>query len=301
MKAVTADRRPWKDLLAGEAPLLLPAAHDALTARIIERAGFPAYQIGGFALIGSRHATPDIDLEHYGEKSDAVRDIIAASPLPVLVDADDGYGDVKNVTRTVQGYEDMGASALFVEDQKAPKKCGHMSGKEVVPPEEMEAKVRAAVAARKRPEFFVIARTDAIEPNGLDDALRRGERYLNAGADGVYLEGARNPEELQRIGRTFRGTPLAVSILEGGGKTPWLPPAELHVMGFNMLLYPTTILFQVARSIEGALANLKAGRPMPAAEAVDMKKFEEIVEEPYWEEIERKFQGSQQTQGKQAA
>jgi 2-methylisocitrate lyase-like PEP mutase family enzyme len=290
MKAIVTERPFWKDLLEREKPLLLPAAHDALTARLIERAGFHAYQVGGFALVGSLHAVPDLDLEHYGEKRDAARRIIEASPLPVLVDGDDGYGDVKNVSRTVQGYEAMGASALFIEDQKAPKKCGHMSGKEVVPVEEMEKKVRAAVGERKSPAFFILARTDAIEPNGLDDALERAERYLKAGADGVYLEGPTSEKELERIGKTFNGTPLAVSVLEGGGKTPWLSPQDFHSLGFSMILYPTTLLFRAVFTLEQAIQDLRAGRPMEEDKAVTMKQFEEIVDMAYWSRIEKRYQ-----------
>src|SRR3954463_4556412 len=130
MKSIVVNRASWKSILATHAPLILPAAHDALTARIIERAGFPAYQIGGFALAGAMHAVPDVDLEHFGEKAAVARKIIHASDLPALVDADDGYGDAKNVTRTVHEYEEMGAAAVFIEDQVAPKKCGHMGGKE---------------------------------------------------------------------------------------------------------------------------------------------------------------------------
>src|SRR5438874_5766082 len=189
MKAINVRGQSWKNILRAHAPLVLPSAHDALTARIIERAGFKAYQTGGFSLAAAMHAVPDVDLEHFGEKSDVVRKILTASPLPVLVDGDDGYGDAKNVTRTVHEYEAMGASALFIEDQVAPKRCGHMAGKQVIPAEEMEKKVRAAVAARQDPDFFIVARTDAIEPHGLDEAIRRAQRYLNAGADGVYLEG----------------------------------------------------------------------------------------------------------------
>src|SRR5581483_5937307 len=126
--------------------------------------------------------------------------------LPALVDCDDGYGDVKNVTRTVLGYEALGVSAIFLEDQAAPKKCGHMDNKAVIPPAEMEAKIRAAAAARRR-ETFLLARTDALAPEGLDSALRRGERYLKAGADDIYVEGIRDLDEMKRVGRAFRGTP----------------------------------------------------------------------------------------------
>jgi len=282
-------RSSWKEVLEKHAPLPLPPAHDALTARLIERAGFKAYQVGGFALVGAMHAVPDIDLEHFGEKSRVAENILNSTPLPVLVDADDGYGDAKNVTRTVREYEAMGASAIFIEDQKAPKRCGHMSGKEVVPAEFMEQKVRAAIAARRSPDFFVLARTDAIAPLGLDEALRRGERYLNAGADGVYLEGPETVEQLERIGKTFHGVPLAVSVLEGGGKTPWLPLKQFHEMGFSMVLYPSSIIFRVTRAMERALDDLRNSRPMPEHDAVNMKKFEEIVDMPHWSEIEKKF------------
>jgi len=284
------ERPAWKDVLDREKLLVLPVAHDALTARLIHRAGFPAYQIGGFACVAAMHGVPDIDLEHYGERSDVARKIIAASPLPVMVDGDDGYGDVKNVTRTVEGYEHMGASALFIEDQLAPKKCGHMADKHVVSVELMEAKIRAAVAARVKRDFFIVARTDAIQPEGVDNAIKRGQKYLEAGADGVYLEGPTSVEELEKIGKAFKGVPLATSVLEGGGKTPVLPAKQFHEMGFTMLLYPTTLLFQFARSMEHALRNLKDGKPMTKATGTTMDEFLEIVDMPFWQELESRFE-----------
>src|SRR6476659_11370141 len=152
--------KTWKELLAQEQPLLLPCAHDALSARLIERAGFAAYSIGGFALVGSRYGIPDIGLAAFGEISAGIRDIMAATRLPVLVDGDTGYGDVKNVAHTIAGYEAMGASAIFIEDQVASKRCGHMAGKDVIPADVMEKKLRAAAAARDSRETFLIARTD---------------------------------------------------------------------------------------------------------------------------------------------
>ena len=282
----------WKSLLDHDAPLLLPAAHDALTARLIDRAGFAAYQIGGFAINGARHAYPDLDLTHFGEERDGVRDIMAATSLPVLIDADDGYGDVKNVTRTIRGYEAMGASALFFEDQRAPKRCGHLAGKSVIAAEEMEGKVRAAAAARRSPGFFLIARTDAIEPEGVDSAIARAERYLRAGADGIFIEGPHTVEDIERIGRTLKGAPLAVNMFEGGGRTPWVPPNELHAMGFTMILFPTTVLFRTVRAIELALKDLIAGHPMPKSAGVNLKTFEEIVGLAEWEEIDERFQAN---------
>lgn len=279
----------WKRLLKRHAPLLLPAACDALTAKLIEQAGFPAYQIGGFALDGMRFGFPDMDVTRLGEKSAAVRDIVHACGLPVLVDCDDGYGDEKSVVHTVHTYDDIGASAIFIEDQKAPKRCGHMGGKEVIEPKQMVSKLRAAKSARRSADrLFILARTDALAVNGVDDAIRRAEMYLKAGADGVYVEGPETVEQLKAIGREFKGEALAVSILEGGGKTPWLPPQEMHAMGFNMLLFPTTLLFRQTRAVQRALCDMKAGRPMAEAEAVTMTEFETIVDIAYWKSIEQK-------------
>jgi 2-methylisocitrate lyase-like PEP mutase family enzyme len=290
MPILFADRPTWKETLKREKFLPLPVAHDALTAKLIERVGFKAYQIGGFALSGARHGWPDIDLAHLAEESSAAAEIVAACSLPVLVDCDDGYGDVKNVTHAMHVYQYLGASAAFIEDQKAPKKCGHMAKKEVVSKEIMIAKLRAAVAARFDPErFFLLARTDALQPEGMDEVLRRGEAYLKAGADGFYVDGVETEKELEKIGREFKHVPLATSVLEQGGKTPFLPFKQFHEMGYSMVLYATTLLFRVVRSLERALEDLKEGRETPKGEAVDMKTFEQIVEFDYWQEIEREF------------
>src|ERR671936_57391 len=241
----------WKELLARDEPLLLPCAYDALSARLIERAGFAAYSVGGYALVGARHALPDIGLVGFGEMSAGIRDIMAATSLPVLVDCDDGYGDVKNVARTIAGYEAMGVSAIFMEDQRAPKRCGHMAGKDVIEADAMAAKLRAAAQARRSPDFFIIARTDARAVHGLDDALRRAELYLKSGADGVFIEAPETPEELARVGAEFRHVPQMANMLEDG-RTPLIAPDELFRMGFAMVAYPTTLIFRVARTIEKA-------------------------------------------------
>ena len=290
MPDIKIERPSWRKLLKREKLLQLPAAHDALTAKLIERTGFAAYQVGGFALDGARFAQPDIDLTRFGEKSNAVHEIIAASKLPVLIDADDGYGDVKNVTHAVRIYEGMGVSAIFIEDQKPPKRCGHMAGKEVSPPNQMAQKIRAAVAARRSKDtVFLIARTDAVEPNGLDDALRRGELYLKAGADALYVEAEHDEKQLARVAHEFRGEWLVANMLEGGGKTPWVPPDRLRQMGYSMVLYPTTVLFQITHAIQQALENLHAGRRMNPQRAVSMEEFEMIVDLPKWAVIESRF------------
>jgi 2-methylisocitrate lyase-like PEP mutase family enzyme len=282
-------QRNWKRLLKQHKQLLLPSACDALTAKLIQQAGFPAYQIGGFALDGTRFGFPDMDVTRLGEKSAIVRDIVHASDLPVLVDCDDGYGDEKSVVHTVHTYDDLGVSAIFIEDQKSPKRCGHMSGKEVVEPRVMVNKLRAARLARRNPDkLFILARTDALAVNGLKDAILRAEQYLKAGADGIYIEGPESIQQLRAIGKEFKGEPLAVTILENGGKTPWVSPDEMYAMGFSMILYPTTLLFRQTRTVMRALDDLKAGRPMPKQEAVSMMDFEEIVDIAYWKAIEQK-------------
>jgi len=267
----------------------MPVAHDGLSAKLIERAGFRAVQVGGFAVAGARHGLPDVDLTHYAERHAAVKDIMAATALPIMVDADDGYGDVKNVTHTMRGYLALGIQGLFIEDQQAPKECGHMEGKKVVPIEQMVAKIKAAVAAREKREFFILARTDAIEPEGIDAAIERGEKYLKAGADGVYVEGPTSEEQLKRIGKAFKGEHLATSVLENGGKTPWLTPEEFGDLGYTMILYPTTLLFRATRALQQAAKDLRAGKPLDADDSVSMKEFLQIVELNHWQEIEKKF------------
>ena len=284
-----ASRPTWRSLLDRERPLLLPAAQDALTARLIPRAGFQAYQVGGFALAGARWAYPDIDLIHFYEENEAIRQVISASHLPVLVDAGDGFGDVKHVTRTVRGYEELGVSAVFIEDQQSPVSCGQMGRKAVVPVKEMVGKVKAALAARKSADTFVIARTDGRSAKDVTESIRRAEAYRDAGADGVYVEGLRSASELKRVGRALRGTPLATTLMEGGGQLPWLPPEEIHGYGFQMILYPTTVLFQATRAIERALTVLKGGRPMAPGHAVGLDTFEGIVGLPGWQQVEEQF------------
>src|SRR6187200_38146 len=176
--------------------LVVPGAHDALSARIIQKLGFETYFIGGFPAVGSRYGVPDIGLKGFGEIAACVRDIMAACDLPVFVDDDDG--DVKNVVHTVQSYERMGVSAILIEDQQWPKRSGHMAGKKVVPVELAEAKLRAACSERLSAETWILARTDARQVYDLDEAMRRSERYIRAGADGIFIEAPRSFQELER-------------------------------------------------------------------------------------------------------
>ena len=276
----------WREALATETPLLLPCAHDGLSARLIEAAGFNAYSIGGFPLVGARYGLPDIGLVGLAEMAQGVRDIVTATSLPVLVDADDGYGDAKNVARTVRHYESLGVAALFIEDQVSPKRCGHMAGKNVIPMEAMVTKVRAAVAARNNPDTFIMARTDARAVHGLDDALRRGESYLEAGADGIFIEAPQSVEELQRVGRSF-DVPQLANMLEDGD-TPMLPPAELAELGFAMVAYPTSLIFRVADGLRDTLGKMRRGQLTDTPPELSFDEFKRIVGLDEWAALEER-------------
>ena len=286
---MTEPNRPsWKTLLRGDRPLVLPGAYDALSAKLIERAGFDAFVIGGFPLLGSRYGLPDIGLVGLGEMVAGVADILDATSLPVLVDADHGYGDVKNVTHTVRTYERMGVAALLLEDQRAPKRCGHSAGKSVVSIEEMEAKVRAAAAARSDPSLFLIARTDARAINGLDDALCRAERYILAGADGIFIEAPQSEKELIEIAHSF-DVPQMCNMLVGG-VTPILSNGELYAMGFQMIVHGTTLVKRVARVIELTLSQLKEDTlKYDPEDFVSLAEFMQISGMEDWAEIETRF------------
>lgn len=274
-------------LLKEEKPLVLVAAYDALSARLIELAGFQAYTIGGFALVGVRYGLPDVGLASFGEIVEGVRDIMRGSDLPVLVDGDDGYGDVKNVTRTVETYEAMGVAGIVFEDQVSPKRCGHMAGKSVVSLEQAERKLMAALAARKSSDLFIVARTDALAVHGLDDALNRAKRFLNIGVDCVFIEAPRSVEEMKVIGRSFNA-PILVNMAEGG-LTPILPPEELGEMGFSIIVYPASLLLRVTRAIQDALIAIKAGKMEPQPTPVTFKEITDIFGLPKWAAIDDRF------------
>jgi 2,3-dimethylmalate lyase len=277
----------WRELLAREKPLVLPGAHDALSARLIEQAGFAAYVIGGYPLVGARYGLPDLGLVGLGEMAAGVRDIMSGSSLPVLIDGDHGYGDVKNVTRTIQVYEEMGASAIFIEDQVAPKRCGHMAGKDVIPTEVMEQKLRAAAAARRSKDTFLIARTDARAVHGLDEALRRAERYVKAGADGIFVEAPLTVEELARIGREIE-VPQFCNMLTGG-RTPILTNKELYDLGFEMVVHGITLVMKVAKTMRDALRELKADKLSFQDDSVTFEEFKKIMNFGQWADVEDKF------------
>jgi 2-methylisocitrate lyase-like PEP mutase family enzyme len=278
-----------RELAQSEKPLVLPGAHDALSALLIKEAGFKGFFIGGFQTAGARYGLPDIGLAQLGEFSAAYRDIISACDLPVLVDADNGYGDVKNAVHLLNTYESMGVQALFIEDQVSPKRCGHMAGKQVVPAAEMEAKLRAMAANRMNPDTFIVARTDARAIHGMDEALRRAERYVRAGADGVFIESMLNEDEIARAVREVETCHVA-NMLEGG-ITPILKPAVLGQMGYRIVLYGITLLLRVTRTMQLALADLKSGELKLVGTGTPFDEYTKIVGVEKWRKIEQEFGG----------
>jgi 2,3-dimethylmalate lyase len=277
----------FRDLLERERPLVLPGAHDALSARLIERAGFKAYFIGGFPVVGARYGVPDIGLMGLGEISAGVRDIMSASQLPVLVDCDNGYGDVKTAVHVVQTYERLGVQAVFLEDQVSPKRCGHISGKELMSTNQMVSHIRAIVSNKTRPDTFLIARTDAREVYGMDEALRRGEAYLAAGADGLFVEAPIDEGELTLIGRVFKA-PLLANMLEGG-RTPMLPPAILGQMGYCMVIYGISALMHAVTAMQNVFSQLAQGCVDFAGQGIGFEAYKDLVGFQHWADIESRF------------
>jgi len=255
MRPVT--RPSFRHALERETPLVTPLAHDALSARLIEDAGFNAFTVGGSALLAARHAYPDIGLIGLTDMVDGLRDIAAASCLPFLADADDGYGDVKSVARTVAAYEAIGVSGFLLEDQDRDRKQQRAEKAAAVADEAViEAKLRTALAVRRNPETFVIGRTDAYGPLGLDAAMRRAERFLALGVDGVFIAGLRTEDDYRRVGAAFKGAFLSAAMFEGGD-TPWLSPADLGAMGFTQVSYPSSLLLRAVGALQDGLSALR--------------------------------------------
>jgi 2-methylisocitrate lyase-like PEP mutase family enzyme len=267
--------------------LVVPGAHDALSARLIGRIGFEAYFIGGFPAVGARYGVPDIGLKGFGEISACVRDIVAACDLPVIVDGDDGYGDVKNVVHTVQSYERMGVSAIMLEDQLWPKRCGHMVGKKVVPVELAEAKIRAASAERLDPETWILARTDARAVHGLDDAMRRAERYVRAGAEAIFVEAPETIEELARVAKSFDVPQFANPLV--GGRTPILSPKEFEQLGFSAICFGLETIMHAAKAMKTVLEDMRAGTFALRDKGMSFEEFKSVVHYDRWDRIDNLY------------
>jgi 2-methylisocitrate lyase-like PEP mutase family enzyme len=256
LHAPGAGRARLRALLASGRPVVAPGAYDALSARLVEAAGFDVVYITGFGSAASLLGRPDVGLLGMGEMADQARRLVAAVDTPVVADADTGYGNAINVIRTVQEYERAGVAALHLEDQVMPKRCGHMDGKAVVPTGEMVGKLAAAVDARTDPDLVLIARTDARAVEGVDAALTRARAYREAGADVLFVEALRGEEEIALVARELADVPLVFNWAEGG-RTPPLPFERIAELGFALILCPITTLLSATHAMTDALAVLR--------------------------------------------
>jgi 2,3-dimethylmalate lyase len=244
------------ELLKKPGPLVLPGVYDGISAKMAASVGFEALYMTGYGSVASALGMPDAGLATFSEMLDRVRCIAGATPLPFIADGDTGYGGLLNVDRTVRGYAAAGAGGIQIEDQEFPKKCGHTEFRRVIPADDAAAKIRVAVDARPSRDFLIVARTDARYAEGLDSALRRSERFLKAGADILFVESPENLDELRRIAETFRGAVLLVNMVEGG-RTPYLPAAELGAMGFKIVLFPGAAFLSAAGAMRLCYTHLK--------------------------------------------
>ncbi len=241
----------------GEA-IVVPGVYDALSAKIAEQVGFRAVFQSGYSVAASMLGLPDYGLLNANEVIEQARRIASSISIPLIVDIDTGYGNALNVRRVVQELERAGAKGIFLEDQVWPKRCGHMQGKQVVAVEEYIQKLYAALDARGSKEFIVVARTDALEPLGIDEAIDRANRYASVGADMVFVEAPRSIEEMRRICREVKA-PLVANMIEGG-RTPLLSVNELKALGYRFILFPLTAILSSAYAIKSMLSLLKDDR-----------------------------------------
>jgi methylisocitrate lyase len=268
-------------------PFVCMGAHDAVTAKLAEQAGAPAIYVSGFAASAIIAGEPDFGVLTQSEMFEHIRRICRVTSVPVFADADTGYGGVLDAQRTITLWEEAGASVLHLEDQAMPKKCGHFAGKELVSPEEMRQKLRAMLAARRDPDFFIVARTDAVAVTGLDDAIKRLQSYAEAGADGLYVDAPESIEQLREISRRLKplGKPLLFNMARSG-KSPYLSLKEVYDLGFDYALCPIEPLFAMHKAVkemmevfmrEGCSTNAIADRLTPFDEFNRFVGLQEVV------------------------
>jgi 2,3-dimethylmalate lyase len=285
-------------LLDGGQMIVAPGAFDPLAARLVEEAGFPAVYMTGFGTSAALIGRPDAGLLTMTEMADNAARIAACVDIPVIADADTGYGNPLNVIRTVGAYEAAGVAGLHLEDQVTPKKCGHMEGKQVIAAHEMAAKVRAAVQARTQPEFVIIARTDARAVEGLDAALERARTYLAAGADALFVEAVLSQAEAERVVAAFPGVPLLFNWAEGG-KTPPIPLARLREMGYRIVIFPISTLLAATAAMRRILREIaEAGTPEALLpELPSFGEFTDFIGLPEVREAEQRYATPDTTSG----
>ncbi|WP_434510950.1 isocitrate lyase/PEP mutase family protein [Desulfitobacterium sp. AusDCA] len=244
-----------RQLLASREILIAPGAHDVLTAKIIEKAGFNAVYMTGYGQAASHLGMPDVGLLNMTEMLARANNFASAVEIPVIADGDTGFGNAINVIRTVRQYEMAGVAAIQLEDQVAPKKCGHMTGRQVIPMEEMVGKIKAAVEARQNPDFVIIARTDARTVQGIEEAIRRGKAYEQAGADVIFIESPESVEEMKMITSSFE-VPVLANMVEGG-RTPQFPAQKLQALGYDLVIFPTASTYMTAQSMKNLMEEIK--------------------------------------------
>jgi len=282
-------RRKLKRLLARRQLLIAPGVFDGLSARLVEEAGFEAIYLSGGAVARSM-GVPDIGLLTMSEVIERAAQVVAAVKIPVIADADTGYGNALNLVRAVREFERAGVAAIHIEDQITPKRCGHLEGKEVISLAEMEKKLAAALASRSDPDFIIIGRTDSRAVHGLDDAIQRGKSFARLGVDAVFVEAPQSEAEMETIARSIPEVPLMVNMFKGG-KTPLLPASRLEEMGFRIAIFPSEAQRAAIYAMREALALLKRDG---STEAMDdrlatFKERDRIVGLEEWEKLERKY------------
>lgn len=249
--------RRLRDSLASDEVLVAPGCYDGLTALLIEQAGFACAYLSGASVAFTRLGRPDLGLTTLTEVADTVACIRDRVALPLIVDGDNGFGNALNVKRTVRLFERMGASAIQLEDQQMPKRCGHLEGKKLITADEMCGKIRAALDARASDDTVIVARTDAVAVHGLDDALERATAYVAAGADVLFVESPGSIEQMRKIGSELGAqAPLLANMVEGG-KTPLIPAPELGAMGYRVVIHPGAMVRVLSRAGAQYLAALK--------------------------------------------
>jgi len=286
IRKTTAMRR----LLQTEDVVLAPGCFNALSATLVEQAGFKAIYVSGAAIAGSYLGYPDMGLATMNEFLDNVRNICQVTTLPVICDADTGFGNALNMSRSIREFEAAGVAGVQIEDQVMPKKCGHTEGKLLVSKAEMVQKIKAAADARKDPDFLFVCRTDAIAVNGLEDALDRALAYQEAGGDIIFVEAPQNVEQMRKICKTVKAPKLA-NMVEGGGRTPILPLKELGAMGYKLVIYPVSTHMAAIKAMQEVLAVLKQDGTTArfASRMVPFQEMFEVVGRSKYVAMEKKY------------
>ncbi|MGY5146627.1 MAG: isocitrate lyase/PEP mutase family protein [Candidatus Nitrosopumilus sp. bin_7KS] len=279
-------------MLKSKKPLVIPGVYDALGAKIAQKVGFDAMFQTGYGTSATLFGMPDYGFIGATETVDNARRICRAVQVPVIVDSDTGYGNALSVWKLVKELESAGASGIFLEDQRWPKRCGHMQGKEVVSQEEYTEKLSAAIDARESKNFIIVARTDARATEGLDEAIERGKQNKKTGADAVFVEAPRSIDEMKKIGKEINA-PLVANMIEGGA-TPLSSAELLSKIGFNIILYPLSVLYANTFATMNILTELKksGNTSKYKQKVVNFNQFNDLVELPKFRKMEKKYKRS---------